>query len=515
MNGALADSGRTALLDACTLIPIRLTSTLLWLAEAGLFEVLWSNAILDEVERNLPKIGISPEQAARRVGTMRDAFGAAALVDDFDHLIPEMTCDATDRHVLAAAVRGGADALVTFNITDFPPASVEEHGIEVVHPDLFLVRLLAERPDDVVAVLERGTGDLRKPPQTMREFLASTTRTVPMFANLAADAAASPGGEATSPVPALVSADEDEALAALGETSDFTNPAQVAFAWCAGILEDLDLARALTFDPSAWGDYRWAVDMLAGKSLATKVIPAVDASRHVAFMRFVPEVAATAQVFAAYPTSATFLTLVRIEDGTWRVWGLGPGMPAASDILGEEFASAQRFIAGGGTALVFEWLTRIAEPNPPVELIWQSLDDPLRLANAQTWLLATGAVADDDAHRDAQAAQLSARDSTHPLFGQFYRSLVAHYQDVYRDIGGQPCLVGTTETVGIDLELIVFSSEDHVGTYAPGESFPTHSFITRHTGGEDWVIAANARRMPLPGWPPSEQALPGLLIDGN
>lgn len=337
MSDAHADSGRTALLDACTLVPIRLTSTLLWLAEAGLFEVLWSDAILDEVERNLPKIAISPEQAARRVATMRDAFGAAALVDDFEHLIPEMTCDAKDRHVLAAAVRGGADSLVTFNITDFPAGSVEDHGIEVVHPDLFLVRLLAERPDDVVAVLERGTGDLRKPPQTMRKFLASMTRTVPMFANLAADVAATLG-ETSSPVPALVAADEDEALAALGEIGDFTNPAQVAFAWWAGILEDLDLARALTFDPSTWGNDQWAVDMLTGKSLATKVIRAVDAPQHVVFMRFVPEVAATAQVFAAYPTSATILTLVRIEDGTWRVWGIGPNMPAASDVLGEKFA---------------------------------------------------------------------------------------------------------------------------------------------------------------------------------
>jgi hypothetical protein len=416
VSAAGAHGRRTALLDACTLIPIRLTTTLLWLAEAGLFEVLWSDAILDEVERNLPKVGIGREQAARRVATMRHAFGAAALVDDFEHLIPDMACHVKDRHVLAASVRGGADRLVTFNGKDFPPESVDQHGIQVVHPDLFLVQLLAERPVEVVAALDRGTAALRKPPQTTREFLASLTRTVPMFANLAADAAASPQ-EAASPVPALVSADEDEAVAALGEPGDLTNPAQVAFTWWAGILNDLDVARALTYDPSAWGDYQWAVDMLTDRSLATKVIPAVDAPQHVAFMRFVPEVAATAQVFAAYPTSATFLALVRIEDGSWRVWGLGNGMPAAIDILGEDFARAEQFVAGGGTALVFEWLTRIAEPDPAVELIWGSLDDPLRLAMVQSWLLGTGAVAADDAQRDAQAAQLSAGEITHRCSG--------------------------------------------------------------------------------------------------
>jgi hypothetical protein len=73
-------AGRTVLLDACALVPIRLTNVLLWLAEAGLFEPLWSDAILDEVQRNLPKLGISAEKAARRVATMRTAFGAAALV---------------------------------------------------------------------------------------------------------------------------------------------------------------------------------------------------------------------------------------------------------------------------------------------------------------------------------------------------------------------------------------------------------------------------------------------------
>jgi hypothetical protein len=90
----------------------------------------------------------------------------------------------------------------------------------------------------------------------------------------------------------------------------------------------------------------------------------------------------------------------------------------------------------------------------------------------------------------------------------FYRSLVAHHQGVYRDIGGKPCLVGTTETVGVELELIAFSSEEHVATYAPGEPLPAHSFITRHIGGENWVIAANACRIPSPAGPrPSRNCL--------
>lgn len=98
-------SGPVVVLDACVLVPIRLTTTLLWLAEAGLFQPLWSEQILDEAKRSLPKFGVTPEMARRRVAMMRGAFGAAAMVDDFDDLIDQMRCDSKDRHVLAAAVR--------------------------------------------------------------------------------------------------------------------------------------------------------------------------------------------------------------------------------------------------------------------------------------------------------------------------------------------------------------------------------------------------------------------------
>ena len=325
-------SGGVAVLDACALVPIRLATTLLWLAESGLYQPLWSEPILDEVFRTLPKVGVAPQDARRRIGMMKEAFGAEALVDEFDDLIEEMTCDPKDRHVLAAAVRGGADTVVTFNLKDFPDESAAPHGIEVLHPDSFLVGLLGGHTETVVSTLERETDAFQRPPQAVSEFLASLTATVPMFANLAADALLDPPGP-VSPVPALVMSDDEAGIAALGEPGDMTNPAQVAFGWWAGLLEDLDLVRDLTYDSRAWGDYEWAVDHLAERSLASKVLRAVDAPDRIAFMRFVPEVSSASRVFEAYLTGMTFLTLIKVEDGTWRVWGLGPGILAARDIL--------------------------------------------------------------------------------------------------------------------------------------------------------------------------------------
>lgn len=515
MSSTEPASHRTALLDACTLVPIRLATTLLWLAEARLFELLWSDAILDEVERNLPKLGVSPERAGRRVAMMRDAFGAAALVDDFEHLIADMTCDPKDRHVLAAAVRGTAGTLVTFNLKDFPPESVARHGVEVVHPDLFLTRLLTENPEEVIAALERGVAELHRPALMLREFLASLTTTVPMFANFAADAALDPPTP-LAPVPAVVSADEDEAIAAFGELGDLTNPAQVALLWTIALTENVEAARALSFDASAWGDYSQARATTADRGLASKVLPAIDAPDRVAYMRMIdapPE--SSSQVFAPSLASVTILTLVRVEDYTWRVFALGPAMPAARDVLGDRLAE-EDFVVGGGTGLVLEWLTGLVEPDPPVALIWGSLDDPLRLAFTQGWLMGVEhPIVNDIAARDELAQALSARDGTHELFDDMFAALFVHLQNVYRDVDGKPCLVGMSETVGPDLELIAFSSEEFVGTHDGDKGVPVHSFITRHLGGDEWVIAANARRLPIPGWPPTEQTLPGLLIDGN
>src|SRR5664279_5736708 len=198
--------------------------------------------MLDEVQRNLPKVGVKPEQASRRVDMMREAFGVEALIDGFEDLIEQMRCDPKDRHILAAAVRGGADTVVTYNLKDFPGEAGAPYGIGICHPDSFLVQLLSEHTDTVVATLERETAAFRNSPETVTRSLMTLTATVPMFANLAADAFGDPPGPAST-VPALVRVDEKQALAALGESADPTNPAQVAVAWWAGLLGDLDVAR--------------------------------------------------------------------------------------------------------------------------------------------------------------------------------------------------------------------------------------------------------------------------------
>lgn len=264
---------------------------------------------------------------------MRDSFGTEALISGLDDLIETMQCHPKDRHVLAAAVHGGADTIATFNLKDFPDESVTPYGIRAVSPEVLLVELLAGRAKEVISTLREEVQEFGRPPESLDTFLATLTPTVPTFANLASDAASDPD-LGSNDVPGLEQANDGQARAAFGKAYDWTNPAQVALAWWEALVaRDLRATRALTWDPRAFGNYEGAVAELAGRSLASKVLPAVDASDRLAFMRFVPEIASSSRVFSAFVASMTFLTLLKVGDGTWRVWGLGPRMPAARDVL--------------------------------------------------------------------------------------------------------------------------------------------------------------------------------------
>lgn len=170
-----------AFLDACALVPINLTDVLLRLADAGTFRPLWSAHVLEEVERNLPKLGVTPDKARRRVDVMRNEF-LDAEVTGYESLIPAMTNDPKDRHVLAAAVRADAALIVTANIKDFPPAALAPYDIDVVTPDHFLLDQLGLYPAETLQCLHELVADRQRPPETLDSFLIQLAKLTPDFA---------------------------------------------------------------------------------------------------------------------------------------------------------------------------------------------------------------------------------------------------------------------------------------------------------------------------------------------
>ena len=132
----------TVILDSCVLLPMLLVDTLLRLAETPrLYVPKWTEEIMQEVSRNLhEKWNKTPEQIANRSNNMRTAF-PDAWVSGYESLTACMTNDPKDRHVLAAAVRCGAELIVTYNRKHFPAVSLEFFNLEVQGPSTFLRNL--------------------------------------------------------------------------------------------------------------------------------------------------------------------------------------------------------------------------------------------------------------------------------------------------------------------------------------------------------------------------------------
>lgn len=170
------------LLDACVLYPIGLRDTLLNVAEAGFYRLLWTEEILAETSRNIVENtpGLTIEHLNKTFAAMRQAF-PEAMVEGYEHRVEEMTNDPKDRHVLAAAVVGGADLVVTANLRHFPKSACSPHGIVVQSPDEFLCDALSARPGVMVAVIRAQAARKLRPPTTVDQMLERLALQVPTF----------------------------------------------------------------------------------------------------------------------------------------------------------------------------------------------------------------------------------------------------------------------------------------------------------------------------------------------
>jgi hypothetical protein len=121
-----------------------------------------------------------PDITQAQVERIRDLMNTNVrdcLIMGYEPLIPALTLpDPDDRHVLAAAIKGGADVIVTFNLQDFPVEVLKQYGIEPVHPDDFLHSQLDLAPNVVCAAAKRQRESLKNPPMTVAEYLESLER---------------------------------------------------------------------------------------------------------------------------------------------------------------------------------------------------------------------------------------------------------------------------------------------------------------------------------------------------
>lgn len=148
------------------------------LALTGVYRARWSQEINEEWTRNLiqnePKL--NPDNIRATAEVMNRAV-RDCLVEDYQDLIPSFTLpDPDDRHVIAAAVKARADAIVTFNLRDFPDSALKPYLLEAVHPDDFILDVAHLSPAAALMAARVCWQRRERPPITWDEYLSSLER---------------------------------------------------------------------------------------------------------------------------------------------------------------------------------------------------------------------------------------------------------------------------------------------------------------------------------------------------
>ena len=169
----MAVSGRyTAILDACVLFSRLQRDVLLSFAHADLFAARWSADI--EREWSAALLNRYPD-AGSKIARLRQQMRQSipnCLVANYEHIIPNITLpDENDRHVLAAALRGNADAIVTHNVRDFPKKILNNFDIEIQTPDQFVLNQLLLHPPRALAALKEMRQRWERPSMSAQEMV--------------------------------------------------------------------------------------------------------------------------------------------------------------------------------------------------------------------------------------------------------------------------------------------------------------------------------------------------------
>ena len=163
-----------AFLDACVLVPIATCDTLLRLADSGAFRPLWSQQVESEAICALERIHphVDRSRFLSRFRSMNEAFDDARVVgwEPLEEAID--LPDPDDRHVVAAALRGRADAIITENTKDFPSTVMESLGLEVIRLDAFLLDQYDLNPSATRRILGQQAAAMKSPPTELCELLA-------------------------------------------------------------------------------------------------------------------------------------------------------------------------------------------------------------------------------------------------------------------------------------------------------------------------------------------------------
>ncbi|MDP0500794.1 MAG: PIN domain-containing protein [Verrucomicrobiota bacterium JB022] len=153
-------------LDACVLANYKVCDLLLCLAERPRqFSPHWSQEVLKETHRTQVNKLKWPTKLADHFRDQVTQTFPEGCIYGFEHIIAGLQNHPKDRHVLAAALHGHCNLILTFNLKDFRPEHLQPHGISACHPQDYLLVLYEMDAKQVISrvaaiAAKRGLSEL-------------------------------------------------------------------------------------------------------------------------------------------------------------------------------------------------------------------------------------------------------------------------------------------------------------------------------------------------------------------
>lgn len=146
----------------------------MYLRRLDLYQVRWSDRIhyewIEAVLRHRPDIRREQLERTRALMERNSPGSIVAEYHDIEAQLKDLP-DPGDAHVIAAAVKGGAQAIITHNLRHFPQPVLSAFGLVAQYPDDFLCELFARNPGTFCTAVRLHRTSLIKPPKTVEEYL--------------------------------------------------------------------------------------------------------------------------------------------------------------------------------------------------------------------------------------------------------------------------------------------------------------------------------------------------------
>jgi predicted nucleic acid-binding protein len=163
--------------DANVLVGNTQRDLLVRIAQTPLVQAKWTERILEvtlgAVRKSRPDI---PPERLERLRELMIAAVPDCLVRDYEPLIEDLHLrDPEDRHVLAAAIKAGAQVIVTAD-KDFTASDLEPWNIEAKHPDDFVLDQIDINDRIVWGCVQQIAISRRQHPETVEDVLSQLER---------------------------------------------------------------------------------------------------------------------------------------------------------------------------------------------------------------------------------------------------------------------------------------------------------------------------------------------------